>query len=50
MLSRFQQVVHQHPVVAAYVHAVESGDDLADDALVRVAADEGVGEGVAGMV
>ena len=38
--------MHQHSVVAAHVHAVEALDDLADDALVGVAADESIGEGV----
>ena len=42
----FKEIMHQHSVVAAHVHAVESLDDLADDALVGVAADEGVREGV----
>ena len=46
LILQFQQVVHQYSVVAAHVHAVEALDNLADDALVGVAADEGVGEGV----
>ena len=44
--SQFQKIIHQHAVVAADVHAVEALDDLADDALVGVPADEGVREGV----
>ena len=46
LFSQFQQVVHQNAVVATDVHAVESLDDLADDTLVGVSADEGVREGV----
>lgn len=38
--------MHQHTVVATDVHAVESLDDLADDTLVGVAADERVREGI----
>ena len=38
--------MHQHAVVTAHIHAVESLDDLTDDALVGVPADEGVREGV----
>ena len=45
-LVEFQQVVHQNAVVATHVHAVEAGDDLADDAPVGVAADKGIREGV----
>ena len=46
LILQFQQVVHQYSVVAAHVHAVEALDNLADDALVGVAADERVREGV----
>ena len=46
LILQFQQVVHQYSVVAAHVHAVEAGNDLTDDTLVRVAADDGIGEGV----
>ncbi len=46
LILQFQKVVHQHPVVATDVHAVEALDDIADDALVGVAADERVREGV----
>ena len=45
LISQFQQVVHQNAVVATHVHAVEAGDDLADDAPVGVAADKGIREG-----
>ena len=38
--------MHQHPVVAADVHAVEARDDFADNTPVGVTTDEGVGEGV----
>lgn len=46
LISQLQQVVHQNAVVATHVHAVEAGDDLADDAPVGVAADKGIREGV----